>query len=350
MLHQTDPLADAAVEALFADRKGKKYRQVIDSLSHNDYEIPEGLPEEVTAFLEQSRRLPVWADAAKIARGHEFYRKHALSLTLMLGLLSLPYDYAGADGAQVLVMSERLVNDAGRRLAETGRYVFEVGNPKAFEADGGAIAAAQKVRLIHATIRYHILKHKQWDMALGMPINQEHMAGTNLSFSLIPVRGMRKLGIEVSQQEAEAYIHLWNVVNYIMGVDERLLPDTAKEAFLLDKLIAQRHFRKSEAGIRLTRSLLNLFAESSDSLPTQLAPAYMRYLLGDKIADMLEVPGMPLSSSFLVSPLKTWNSILSLTQSFGNSYQDALNLYRNSNRAYHDGKEVNMKIPSGLRG
>ncbi|MFP4094473.1 MAG: oxygenase MpaB family protein [Cyclobacteriaceae bacterium] len=351
MLQQADPLADRAVTSLFAERKGSQYRELINQLDRNDYAISDDLPEAVKTFLQESRKLPAWTDPRKIEKAHAFFKIHATTLTLMLGLLSLPYDYAGADGARVLMMSERLVKDTGRRLAETSRYVFDVGNPLAFEPLGSAIASAQKVRLIHATIRYHIHKNKQWDAALGQPINQEHMAGTNLSFSLIPIRGMRKLGIEVSQADAEAYIHLWNVANYIMGVDERLLPDTAKEAFVLDKMIAQRHFRKSEAGVQLTSALLKLFSESSSFFSAaDLAPLYMRYLLGDKVADMLDIPDSKVPQNFLVNPLKSWNRILSFTQSFGNSYHTAQGLYRKNNQQFGEGKEVKMNIPSHLKG
>ncbi|NJO02592.1 MAG: DUF2236 domain-containing protein [Bacteroidia bacterium] len=60
-----------------------------------------------------------------------------------------------------------------------------------------------------------------------------------------------------------AFLHLWNVIGYLLGVREELLPDTAKEAYWLDKKIAQRHFRKSEAGVELTASLLRFFREEA---------------------------------------------------------------------------------------
>ena len=62
--------------------------------------------------------------------------------------------------------------------------------------------------------------------------------------------------IRVAAEDQNAYVHLWNVASYLMGVDERLLPDTGKEAFWLTKLISERHHRPSEAGRVLTKSLL----------------------------------------------------------------------------------------------
>ena len=272
MRQQMDPLADQAVAAMYQHPAGGTFRETIATLITNDYTIPDDLPGEVTHFLEKSRTLPDWADEQLLRRGHDFYAQHTPELLMMLGLLSLPYDYAAADGAQVLYLSERLRNDPGKRLAETGQYVLDVGSKDAFGPRGKAICSAQKVRLIHAAIRYHLLKDERWNFDWGQPVNQEDMAGTNLSMSLLPVRGMRQLGIRVAAEDQNAYVHLWNVASYLMGVDERLLPDTGKEAFWLTKLISERHHRPSEAGCVLTKSLLDYMQQNAPSNLSALAP------------------------------------------------------------------------------
>ncbi len=136
MRQQMDPLADQAVAAMYQHPSGGHFRETIATLTTNDYTIPADLPDEVTHFLEQSRMLPSWADERLLRRGHNFFARHTPDLLMMLGLLSLPYDYAAADGAQVLYLSERLRNDPGKRLAETGQYVLERGQQRCLWPEG----------------------------------------------------------------------------------------------------------------------------------------------------------------------------------------------------------------------
>ncbi|MGB3851656.1 MAG: oxygenase MpaB family protein [Tunicatimonas sp.] len=320
MRQQMDPLADQAVAAMYEHPAGGTFRETIATLTTNDYTIPSGLPDAVTHFLEQSRQLPPWADKRLLRRGHDFFARQTPELLLMLGLLSLPYDYAAADGAQVLYLSERLRNDPGKRLAETGQYVLDVGSKDAFGPKGKAICSAQKVRLIHAAIRYHLRQDERWNFDWGQPVNQEDMAGTNLSMSLLPVRGMRQLGIRVSADDQLAYVHLWSVASYVMGVDERLLPDTGKEAFWLTKLISERHHRPSEAGRVLAKSLLTYLQQNAPSSLSALAPAYMRLLLGDTVADILDLPDATLPPALLASPLQGLSGLRNLT-GWASTYQ-----------------------------
>ena len=68
-------------------------------------------------------------------RGMAFFKKHAQQIGLTLGFFSLPYSYLGANGAQVLWLTERIKNDTARRLQETGEWVFAVNNPKEWRFD-----------------------------------------------------------------------------------------------------------------------------------------------------------------------------------------------------------------------
>ncbi|NJO02593.1 MAG: DUF2236 domain-containing protein [Bacteroidia bacterium] len=121
-------------------------------------------------------------------RGLHFFQKYAPHLLAMLGYLSLPYCYAAANGAQVLQLSQRIRQDTKKRLLETSQFVLDVMEPGAFGPEGLGLVSALKVRLIHAAIRFHVLRSPKWDMAWGLPVNQEDMGGTNGAFSWISVR------------------------------------------------------------------------------------------------------------------------------------------------------------------
>ncbi len=311
MRQLADPLADQAVQAIFDIGTGsEQWRAMLGALNKNNEALPDGLPKPVVQFFEQSSQLPVWADKKRMQAGARFFAKYQNDLMLMLGMLSLPYDYAAVKGVQVLYQSQRLYSNPARRLMETGQYVMDVTAKDAFSPQGKAIRSIQKVRLVHASIRYHIGKTGQWNQKdLGVPINQEDMGGTNMSMSMLPVRGLRKLSLNIAVEEAEDYLHLWNVVSNMMGVDERLLPNTAKEAYVFEKMIRERHHGPSEAGQVLTKALLDFIRTQVDSNATIALTAYMRYLLGDQISDYLDIPRYNISGDFVIKAARSLNQL-----------------------------------------
>lgn len=246
-----------------------------------------------------TNQLPFWADKKAIKAGAAFFAKHANAIMNMLGLLSLPYCYTAANGAMVLYLSERINNDTAKRLFDTASFVWDVMSPDAFEENGKGFAAILKVRLIHAAVRFYTLKSGKWDKQWGLPVNQEDMAGTNLAFSLIVIRGLRKFGYNVSYHDQQAYLHYWNVVGYLLSLDENLLPQTGKEAYQLESAIRERHFKASEQGISLTNALTTYFfkVNTGNHFSNLEIIQVMRYLLGNEIADMLGLTSGSLPNS-----------------------------------------------------
>ena len=103
--------------------------------------------------------------------------------------------------------------------------------------------------------------------------------------------GFAKSGDAPNESDAEAYLHLWNVISVIMGVDKELIPNNLREAFTMDKAIAKRQFRPSEEGKALTKALLNTIENFIESPILKPFPAaQMRYLMGDSVADILGIP------------------------------------------------------------
>ena len=316
MRRQADPVADELVAALMQTGDRQALHGWWDSVAVNGEPLPHGLPDTVKYYLSETQNPPAWADRRRMQRGHAFFARHAAPILSILGCLSLPYCYAAADGAQVLWLSQRIRHDTRRRLAETARFLLDVMAPEAFEPRGKGIRSIQKVRLIHAVARHYAGHSENWDDAWGVPVNQEDMAGTNLAFSYIVLQGLQKLNVQWSKPEAEDFLHLWNVIGTMLGLDERLLPNDLQAAYWLDRKIVARHFRRSEAGTGLTKALLQSLYELNESTVTQaFADAYMRYLLGDAVADLLEVPPAN-GAKPLVSAFKTVNLLSSFATGF----------------------------------
>ena len=84
-----------------------------------------------------------------------------------------------------------------------------------FEENGKAISTTQKIRLIHASIRYYVYQ-AGWNVnEYGEPIDQEDLVGTLLAFSYQTLEGLKLLGMDISDEEYHAYLHSWAVVGYI---------------------------------------------------------------------------------------------------------------------------------------
>lgn len=243
---------------------------------------------------------PAWMDIKQIETAVRFHGRHQIGIGLSLGCYSLPYCYLGADGARVLVMTERIKKDTYNRLLETGEFVNGIMNFQDWKSGKQRIRIA-KIRLMHACVRYFVNHSKTWNTAAwGEPVNQEDMAGTNLAFSFIVLRGLRKMGTVIDEATETAYLHTWNVAGFMMGVDEGIIPQSIPMARQLDEHITKRNFRSSEQGKMLTAALLASM-RSIQPIPflRDLPLAQTRLLLGNKYADWLGVPKLPLHTSFL---------------------------------------------------
>jgi ER-bound oxygenase mpaB/B'/Rubber oxygenase, catalytic domain len=308
MRQKGDLACDTLIAHSYLQESNRQLFAKVFSISDNQGLFQNSLPPLLDVFIKENLYLPSWANLARMNKGSDFFTKNAESWMGALGLVALPYCYAAADGAQVLYFSERLRQNTQKRLLETAQFVLDVMAKDAFEPNGKGLVSILKVRILHAVTRHHLLLHPQWNPAWGLPINQEDMAGTNLAFGWISLRGMKKMGLDFDYQQAEDFLHLWNVIGYLLGVRDELLPASGKQAFWLDKQIAERHFKSSDAGKSLTTSLLDSFkVNPPKNLPSGFIENYMRYLLGDKVADILGIPPANWTQPLMpLLTLRTW--------------------------------------------
>jgi hypothetical protein len=306
-----DAAADEFIQKVFADPASRiQLQQWLSGPSTPGHlrSLQETFPD--VDFIYHCAELPSWTDHTLMKAGSAFFAKHSEMIMSLLGLLSLPYCYTAANGAMVLYLSELIHKQTTKRLFDTAIFVWEVMAPDAFSKTGNAFEEILKVRIMHAAVRYYTLKDGKWTDSWGLPINQEDMAGTNLSFSLIVIRGLRLLGFSVSQAELEAFMHTWAVIGHLTGLNEDLIPGNTKMAQQLDQAIKKRQFRESDHGKELTRSLTNHILKVNKSRASaKEILGLMRYLLGKEIADMLdidtsELPGYKISLIRTINYLK----------------------------------------------
>lgn len=291
-----DPVADQIVAHLVEQTGQQAAKALFDELTRN-VDLPlEGKFPEVDEFLKSAAQLPDWADPPKLQLANRFFTDHGPKLLIILYHKSLPTLYLDANGAKVLVQTGRLAHDGksrntfARRVAETGQFLLNVMQQKALAKNGAGIKAAQKIRLIHASVR-NFIPEDHWNSEdWGLPINQEDLALTLMSFSVLLLDGLDAFGIKYSEEEAEAYIHYWNVIGYFMGINEDLFPSSREEAAALVKAILDRQAYASEEGSILTESLIsfteaNIPFEKFEKTSTLL----INFLIGNRYAAMLDI-------------------------------------------------------------
>ena len=287
-----DPPADRVIEALFADREVAQARRLLATLVQNDVPPPTGLPPEVLDYLRSSDAVN-GAESEALEAGQELFAEHGPLILMSLAHYSLPAAYAAAKGVEVLHRTAYLEKRPAKRLFETTQMVIDVMTPGGLGRAGRGVRTAQKVRLMHAMVRY-LIQHDQehpWDDSLGVPINQEDLAGTLMTFSWITLDGLDKLGVHPSPRAKQQYLGAWRAVGRLMGLEQRLLPANLEEAEVLTRRIQARQVAPSEAGRLLTRALLDMVETASDTRCLRdMSSALMRHFLPSEVAEFLGVP------------------------------------------------------------
>jgi hypothetical protein len=183
--------------------------------------------------LTGTDRLPDWADATQIQAGENLFWRYGPKQILILNCYALPWDYFGQKGVHVLTLTTRLLSNPTRRITEVSQFLVDVMQPGGLTTPGGrGRRSIQKVRLMHAAVRKLAAESPDWNPAWDLPINQEDLAGTLMSFPWIVLDGLEKLGAALTSDEREAYLHCWKVIGHLLGIRNELLPknfDSARD-------------------------------------------------------------------------------------------------------------------------
>lgn len=307
---EMDPLADRTVAAIYESGEVVEVNALLSTLIKGIDRPVSELPKVVQDYLTESAKLPSWADPAKIQLGEQLFGEWGVSSCAILACASLPECYMMKNGIHVLAMTQRLQQHAQRRVLETAQMIMAVMFPGGLAPNGVGVRTAQKVRLMHAAIRFlilhsgppagppqslpDVLAQEKWNPAYGQPINQEDLLFTLMTFSHVGIRSLDRLGAGLSDEEKNAYIHCWNVAGYVMGIREDLLPADHTEAAALFETIKAQQGGGTEPARQMQASLLRFMEDLMPGGPLKRLPTYMtRQLIGNSTADTLAVSQVP---------------------------------------------------------
>jgi uncharacterized protein (DUF2236 family) len=221
---------------------------------------------------------------------------------MLLCCYSLPSSYAAKKGVQVLHRTAYLAKRPNRRLFETAQFIVDVMSPGGLGPGGRGIRTAQKVRMMHAAIR-HLIRTDTgapWSIEqLGMPINQEDLLGTLMTFTWLILDGLDRLGVQLTPQEQQAYLETWLVVGTLMGVEPQLLPRTVDDARQVCALIERRQVAESPEGREMMAALLGMMQTNLPHHFQTLPGSLIREFLPPNVATFLGVPPHPFEEAMI---------------------------------------------------
>lgn len=328
-----DPPADAVIAALYSagDEAVQQANLLLRELVDNDDIPAQSLPASLRDFLAETQA-PPWASQQAIEEGCLLFLRHGPQMITLLNVYSLPLTYTAKKGVQVLARTNRLNSNPTRRIVETAQMVIDVMSPGGLALDphkfGSGVRSAQKVRLMHAAIRHLIqTRDPSWNPADGVPINQEDMAGTLLTFSTAILDGLERMGVHLKRQEQEAYYHCWRVIGHFMGVQAALRPEDLVDARALADRMLTRQEGACPEGQQLTQSLIKthehlLPGNVFDGVPVRL----MRYFVGDARAQLLGIPEH--------APLHTHRGMLRLLSGMVDNLNDEVHVLRQTSELF----------------
>lgn len=297
---QGDPAADGVVAGALAGASSEEADEILTKLTRGLRSLDDS--PEAANWIECVEATPAWVQSTLVAQGQELFTEWSLDVVTSLFCASLPFAYAAAQGVEVLERVSQLAEPRtiARRIAETGQMLLDVSEPGALEPGGRGYQTVRTVRLLHAVIRARLTltppslhadpMSRSWDSrALGVPINQEDLLGTLLSFTTVVFRAFTQMGIPLEVRAQESYLQLWAAVGALLGIESSASILRPLEAEALTDVIARELHSRSAAGVHLMEVLMG---EMELSMPwglRKLPRSLVRHLGGDTLADTLGV-------------------------------------------------------------
>ena len=290
---------DPAAEALLGEavkQSGRTATEILRGLRKPATETPSWLHVLLDRWTQQDPELPSWIDSELMIASQRFFDDYDLAICTALFTASLPSAYAGAKGVGVLARVSQLAEQGtvNRRIAETGQMLLDITQPGALERGGVGYRRVVRVRMLHAAVRVVLLGNDapggSWPSADGVPVNQQDLLATLTTFTVIVFRALDRMGVQVSLAEQEAYLHLWAVVGELLGITEAKRMRKPQDAQSLTTNLQESLQAPSADGAFLMSALLD---EMEFSMPLgwlRIPRTFVRFLIGDRVADMLAVP------------------------------------------------------------
>lgn len=225
-----DPLADDLVEWMVATGT-RQTRTLFDQACAHGIAAVDDAPEPLRKFFEVVEQDPPWLDRARLRRAPDAFALAGVDGLYIARDVAFLGGYRAAGFNKTLIRTGALEKGSAQRFAETTQWAQRVTRPGGMEKYGDGYRATLEVRLIHSFVRRHVLAMEDWDTdEWGLPINQTDMAATMVGAMMTPFIAGVALGLVPSRRELEDVCHVTRYTGWLMGVEDRWLPTSYRDA------------------------------------------------------------------------------------------------------------------------
>jgi len=155
-----------------------------------------------------------------------------------------------------------------------------------------------RVRFLHSQVRMRISRlakkcpHFYPSEQMGLPINQEDLIGTALSFSVAMDLSLRRMGMEMTAEEKCDFLAVWRYVGHLIGIEDRFSPlHSWHHSEAMFESIVMHQFDPSDESITFANRVLTSLVNHPPTYWSFTQHASMsRLLIGDQLADAYGLP------------------------------------------------------------
>ena len=292
-----DPAADAAVADLAgAVKEGQEHRLIAAAL-RNHRDPPPATPESLRRLIVDAAVVPDWysREIATVA-ARAFLRNSDIAMAA-LSTAAIVEGFTTLISKSFRIRS-RLINNGVRRLKQNLLQLMEQYIPGGVEPGGDAWRLSLRIRLVHAQSRALIRTSEDWDEpTYGTPLSASHMLLGAAAFSARLLHHVERLGGSFTDEEREAYVHVWRYTALTMGVPNSILFEDMASALHSFNIATTCEPPPDEDSIILSNSIINstpiILGHTERSRRRKHAAHYYqmsRELIGDELADVLKFP------------------------------------------------------------
>ena len=291
-----DPLADAVAEDLAALAPDEVHAMLAGALEGHGAP-PSGAPESLREFLAEADNVPDWYDR-RLARAasRAFLRNSDIVLSALVGG-SIVEGFATLISKSFRIRG-RIMSMGVRRLKANGMQLVEQYLPGGMEPGGDGWRLTLRVRMVHAQSRRFLLRSDEWDQdRYGMPISAAHVLLAGAAFSGRLMRHVAALGGDFTQEEREAYVHVWRYTGLLMGIPEEILFHDEASALRVFRVGAMCEPPADYDAIIMANSIVNsapvivgVSEPAERRKSARVVTQVSRELIGDELADTFLFP------------------------------------------------------------
>ncbi len=299
-----DPLADAAVEALAALDRPRSHALIKAGMECDKATFQEA-PDALRALFAATEKPPAFYNPEQTQAGTRAFYEHSDAFFVGLVLDAVITGFT-TNVSKAFYMTGRTLSNL-RRVKQNTRHLMEITMPGGLDRHGDGWKLTMRIRLIHAQVRRLILNSDQWDVSKdGVPLHASHMALAATGFSAVNLRAVAKLGISLTKEERESFMHIWRYTTWLIGVPKELIFDSEDDAIALKEIAYICEPRPEKEAIALAHGNVNVIPElvgvTKESQVKKLTDFLFRTsraLMGHELANALQYPR---HSTFWVMP------------------------------------------------